>query len=1386
MPEGAPAREDEVYTPRTSMHSAMENRERSLQAVEIYAPGGLEGGRRTMTRRIVIEEPSEALMSETRFAPTPKRGYSSKRTLTNRIRQLRETEHELNVYETLVSRCLKEAGIKQDDFDEKVEARTSAEVGVLHRMTTSDKGTWTPNERYVLASSLVKLAVWRIDPGAIDWTGKRARGLFVMAHDIRWRIFVKLCVCLYVVIIPFEAVRTSVAPKSGEMGATPWLWWVAMLEGVAALGYVMDVWICFGYQRRGAILELRQNYIRAFIAGSVSIDFFLALGVYSYTGGNVAYLRWSRPLRLLYLPFVDKAAYNSVLSILDTLPSLGDLLLLGLVFTFIWSIIGVSAFAPADLRSFGGDASNAFDSFDLAFVSLATLLTGENFPNVMWPALNFDPITALFFLVFVLVGTMMIMPATVAIVFEYYKRFHGLKVLEEKMVERRCLLMAFALVDEDNSGNISFQEFAKLAMAVHPRTSATERSLLYKLLDSDGSSTITAREFVRLSDVLLLAVTTESRYNSKRLRFLKWRDPRARAVTENPNFERVVLVIILVYVALLAVQAHPDLDVPGLTSSNLENLVDGVFVAVFAAEVVIKMAGQSIVGYFEDVWQRVDFFVIVVSVVMLIVKELLDVFAATSQLFAPARAIRILRVLRTIRTVSIFSHSNKLRSLTGLFVQMRPVILTILGTILMISYAYLVVGMEAFMGKASYDADQLATCGKFCSSFDSPFLGGITLLQLVLASNWSELFYLIHGDGGPFLTWFFFMSFVLLTNAIMLPLLSALILEIYSIETEKMVRRSNQNQLATLFPQDAKAWRVKGGVSSDKFVVVLSNGVRKMFENYDANQDGCISTVELGSLLTDLGEHLSNSELKNVLSSLDVDSNGQITFSEFMTWWQRHGLEKVFHRFDTDESGTIDAGELGLLMAEVGSPMNDIELAFALAELDKDNSGAITFDEYAAWFGDYDVRKVFASFDSDNSGVISRLELNGILAHMGFELKPDELKVALQRLDQDNDGGIDFDEFLPWWKDVQRSQEEKSFMVKNNRGIRWEENLFLRKRDDNGLSSMISGPDSHSNDTEARFVRAALIEQIAADFASGKDLSVEFLLDKYIDYGTKPALRNGTSSDQINAAVPGFGRTSRRSSEASSIGDGSNPSAIEAVGAAAELVRVTRGSGSRDSLAVARRSSDEQLQDRNAKFDAFPNVLNLTRLSPQRRSARASKAVRLSKEGVPGSNTFLNSADSDPLVPGSNPLVPGSNPLVPGSNPPADRRCKATSADATRNDSASSCTSQGTSYRASNFLAAGRDSLHRLSGVVNGSARSSRVEPETGTAEEAAAPTEDFDLSSPAVRRSRVGPELGDSHVDEGGPMSRAHGQSASAMHMGTIRYSSLDGSRRGALGEGA
>lgn len=586
------------------------------------------------------------------------------------------------------------------------------------------------------------------------------------------------------------------------------------------------------------------------------------------------------------------------------------------------------------------------------------------------------------------------------------------------MLERRCLLMAFALVDEDNSGTISFHEFAKLSRAVHPESSATERSLLYKLLDSDGSASISAQEFVRLSDVLLLAVRANSHELTRRWPFLKWKVARVRKLVENPWFERCVLLLIVLYVVLLVIQVHPSVShVVSGDGARFEALIDGVFVAVFALEVVVKVVGLSCVGYFADTWNRIDFCIVIVSIVMLVIRGAISSLFDAGVIVAPARSLRVLRVLRTIRTVSIFSHSHKLRTLTRLFVQMRPVILTILGTILMVFYAYMVVGMEAFMGKASYDAEEREACGAFCPTFDSPLNATITLLQLVLASNWGELTYQLEGDGGLFLTWLFLISFVLLTNAVMLPLLSALILEIYSMQTEKMVRRTHESQLATLFPQDALR-RENGGVGADRYVVVLSNGVRKMFERYDSDQSGSISALELGKLLADLGERLSTEELKEVLSSLDVDANGQVSFGEFIQWWQRYGLEKCFRRFDVDNSGTINATELGALMAEVSSgvALTPEELDMAVAELDKDGSGEIGFDEYANWFGDFDVRKVFASFDKDNSGLISRLELEHILAHMGFELSRDELKAALHRLDEDMDGGINFEEFLPWWK----------------------------------------------------------------------------------------------------------------------------------------------------------------------------------------------------------------------------------------------------------------------------------------------------------------------------------------------------------------------------------
>jgi hypothetical protein len=170
------------------------------------------------------------------------------------------------MYEILVSRSLNDLGLDQEDFDSKVTERTGPEQEALQREISESRGgdeQWTIDERFLLASSFAKLAVWRIDPGSIEWARRRARSLFVLAHDGRWRLGVKVCICIFLVLVAFEPSRGSVAPRSGELGARPWLWWVALLEGIAAVGYVLDVCVHLGYQRWETIFQSVRARARA-------------------------------------------------------------------------------------------------------------------------------------------------------------------------------------------------------------------------------------------------------------------------------------------------------------------------------------------------------------------------------------------------------------------------------------------------------------------------------------------------------------------------------------------------------------------------------------------------------------------------------------------------------------------------------------------------------------------------------------------------------------------------------------------------------------------------------------------------------------------------------------------------------------------------------------------------------------------------------------------------------------------------------------------------------------------------------------------------------------------------------------------------------------------
>ena len=61
-------------------------------------------------------------------------------------------------------------------------------------------------------------------------------------------------------------------------------------------------------------------------------------------------------------------------------------------------------------------------------------------------------------------------------------------------------------------------------------------------------------------------------------------------------------------------------------------------------------------------------------------------------------------------------------------------------------------------------------------------------------------------------------------------------------------------------------------------------------------------------------------------------------------------LRTLFARFDTDGSGYIDLPELRQCVIELGCTMNEAELATAMAAIDDNSDGKISFTEFVAWW----------------------------------------------------------------------------------------------------------------------------------------------------------------------------------------------------------------------------------------------------------------------------------------------------------------------------------------------------------------------------------------------------------------------------------------------------
>lgn len=152
------------------------------------------------------------------------------------------------------------------------------------------------------------------------------------------------------------------------------------------------------------------------------------------------------------------------------------------------------------------------------------------------------------------------------------------------------------------------------------------------------------------------------------------------------------------------------------------------------------------------------------------------------------------------------------------------------------------------------------------------------------------------------------------------------------------------------------------------------------------------------------------------------------------------GLKEMFKMIDTDDSGTITFDELKTGLRRLGSSLLDNEIKDLMEAADVDNNGTIDYGEFIA--ATLNLNKIereenlfaaFSYFDKDNSGYITVDEIQQ--ACIEYNMGEVHLDEMIKEADQDNDGRIDYNEFV-------------AMMRKGNGG-------FGRKTMRNSLSSNI-------------------------------------------------------------------------------------------------------------------------------------------------------------------------------------------------------------------------------------------------------------------------------------------------------------------------------------------
>merc|ERR1719483_1270149 len=434
------------------------------------------------------------------------------------------------------------------------------------------------------------------------------------------------------------------------------------------------------------------------ICGSLFEEVWIIYGDRAGSFG-ISALRALRLLRVFKVTKYWSSLRNLVVALMNAISSILSLLLLLFLFIFIFALLGMQLFGGQFNFPEGRPTSN-FDSITSALLTVFQILTGEDWNQVMYSAINSKGgrhdggmMYCLYFVMLTLCGDYTLLNVFLAIACDSLDQAAALTEAEEAEKERQAQELEKQREREALALAILNGTADKLELEKRERE---ENEAWVKKTDADleAAAKVAQAEEDKEIPILpyssLFILSSNNKYTLPVRQLIHW------FVTKK-LFDNFIMFVILVSSISLASEDPVDEDSP---RNVYLGVADYFFTAIFTFEVCLKILDQGFVlhpgAFMRDFWNVMD-----ITVVSCALTSFYHTVAGTPT-GQKLKSIKLLRVLRPLKTIN---RIPKLKAVFDCVIISLKNVFNILIVYILFQFIFAVIGVQLFNGKFFYCTD---------------------------------------------------------------------------------------------------------------------------------------------------------------------------------------------------------------------------------------------------------------------------------------------------------------------------------------------------------------------------------------------------------------------------------------------------------------------------------------------------------------------------------------------------------------------------------------------------------------------------------------------------------------------------------------------------------